>query len=142
MAEIASVHLTTHPLVLELTGKRTPRTGLEGKFSVFHAAAVALLHGDGAPTAFTDDLVNDPAVISLRDRIDATPDAIPVLGESRQVGGFIFATGFSGHGLALGPIAGKLTAELIADGQPSLDIHHMDYARFAEGRVGKPKSVV
>lgn len=75
VAEIASVHLTTHPLVLELTGKRTPRTGLEGKFSVFHAAAVALLHGDGAPTAFTDDLVNDPAVISLRDRIDATPDA-------------------------------------------------------------------
>ena len=74
--------------------------------------------------------------------IDATPDAIPVLGESRRVPGFIFATGFSGHGLALGPIAGKLTAELIADGYPSLDLHHMDYARFAEGRVGKPKSVV
>ncbi len=74
--------------------------------------------------------------------IDATPDAIPVLGASSTVGGFIFATGFSGHGLALGPIAGQLTAELIADGQPSLDIHHMDYARFAEGRVGKPKSVV
>lgn len=74
--------------------------------------------------------------------IDATPDAIPVLGEAQAVPGFIFATGFSGHGLALGPIAGKLTAELIADGQPSLDIHHMDYARFAEGRVGKPKSVV
>ena len=30
----------------------------------------------------------------------------------------------------------------LEDGQPSLDIHHMDYARFAEGRVGKPKSVV
>lgn len=74
VAEIASVHLTTHPLVLELTGKRTPCTGLEGKFSVFHAAAVALLHGDGAPTAFTDELVNDPRVTDLRDRIDATPD--------------------------------------------------------------------
>lgn len=74
--------------------------------------------------------------------IDATPDAIPVLGEARAVPGFIFATGFSGHGLALGPIAGKLTAELIADGQPSLDIRHMDYARFAEGRAGKPRSVV
>lgn len=74
VADIASVHLTTHPLVLELTGKRTPRTGLEGKFSVFHAAAVALLNGDGAPTAFTDELVNDNHVIDLRDRIDATPD--------------------------------------------------------------------
>lgn len=74
--------------------------------------------------------------------IDATPDALPVLGEAREVPGFVFATGFSGHGLALGPMAGKLTAELIADGKPSLDIHAMDYARFAEGRVGKPKSVV
>ncbi|PZX41225.1 2-methylcitrate dehydratase PrpD [Roseinatronobacter thiooxidans] len=75
VADIASVHLTTHPLVLELTGKRTPRTGLEGKFSVFHSAAVALLHGDGAPTAFTDEMVNDAAVVDLRDRIHATADS-------------------------------------------------------------------
>ncbi|WP_265502595.1 MmgE/PrpD family protein [Paracoccus beibuensis] len=74
VAEIASVQLTTHPLVLELTGKRTPRTGLEGKFSVFHAAAVALLQGDGAPTAFTDEVVTNPQVIDLRDRINATAD--------------------------------------------------------------------
>jgi 2-methylcitrate dehydratase PrpD len=72
--DIAKVHLTTHPLVLELTGKRTPRKGLEGKFSVFHAAAAALLRGDGAPTAFTDELVKDAAVVDLRDRIDATAD--------------------------------------------------------------------
>jgi len=74
VAAIASVHLTTHPLVLELTGKKTPRTGLEGKFSVFHAAACALLHGDGAPTAFSDAMVADPAVVALRDRITATAD--------------------------------------------------------------------
>ena len=34
---IASVALRVHPLVLELTGKRAPQTGLEGKFSVYHA---------------------------------------------------------------------------------------------------------
>lgn len=72
--DIAKVHLTTHPLVLELTGKRTPKTGLEGKFSVFHSAACALLRGDGAPTAFTDEVVNLPEIIDLRDRIDATAD--------------------------------------------------------------------
>jgi len=70
--------------------------------------------------------------------IDATPDAIPVLGAASAVPAFRFATGFSGHGLALDPVAGKL----IADGQPSLDIRHMDYARVAAGRLGKPKSVV
>ena len=72
--DIASVSLRTHPLVLELTGKRTPKTGLEGKFSVFHSAACALLRGDGAPTAFTDEVVALPEIIALRDRVTATTD--------------------------------------------------------------------
>lgn len=72
--DIAKVHLTTHPLVLELTGKRTPKTGLESKFSVFHSAACALLRGDGAPTAFTDEVVSLPEIIELRDRIEAVAD--------------------------------------------------------------------
>jgi 2-methylcitrate dehydratase PrpD len=69
---IKAVRLTAHPLVLELTGKRAPRTGLEGKFSVFHAAAAALLRGDGTPTAFTDEAVNAPEIVALRDRVEAT----------------------------------------------------------------------
>lgn len=71
---IAEVHLRTHPLVLELTGKTEPRTGLEGKFSVFHAAAAALLRADGSPTAFTDALVNDPALVALRRKVRAETD--------------------------------------------------------------------
>ena len=39
--EIETVELTTNPLVIELTGKTAPKTGLEGKFSVYHAAATA-----------------------------------------------------------------------------------------------------
>jgi 2-methylcitrate dehydratase PrpD len=74
VSTIATVELRTHPLVLELTGKKTPRTGLEGKFSVFHAAATAFLRGDGTPTAFTDEAVRDPTIIALRDKITATSD--------------------------------------------------------------------
>jgi 2-methylcitrate dehydratase PrpD len=72
--DIRSVELRTHPLVLELTGKRTPRTGLEGKFSVYHSAATALLRGDGAPTAFTDEVVNLAEIVALRDRVTAIAD--------------------------------------------------------------------
>ena len=72
--DIATVRLATHPLVLELTGKRTPRTGLEGKFSVYHSAACALLRGDGAPTAFTDAVVTLPEIVALRDSVTATAD--------------------------------------------------------------------
>lgn len=74
--------------------------------------------------------------------IDSLPDALPVLGESGHVQGFIFATGFSGHGFAMGPIVGRLMSELIIDGQTSIDISQLSFDRFREGKIGKPKSLV
>jgi 2-methylcitrate dehydratase PrpD len=74
--QIAKVHLRTHPLVLELTGRKSPKTELEGKFSVYHSASVALLHGDGSPTAFTDEIVNDAEVVALRGKIEAEANAL------------------------------------------------------------------
>jgi 2-methylcitrate dehydratase PrpD len=69
MREIERVELRVHPLVHELTGKKEPKTELETKFSVYHAAACALLRGDGSPTAFTDEAANDPALIELRRKV-------------------------------------------------------------------------
>ena len=74
--------------------------------------------------------------------IDAAPDLIPVLGEVPQLRGFVLATGFSGHGFAMGPIAGRLVAELIVDGKPSLDLSAFRLSRFAEGAIGKPRNVL
>jgi glycine/D-amino acid oxidase-like deaminating enzyme len=74
--------------------------------------------------------------------IDAAPDLVPVLGEAPRLRGFVFATGFSGHGFAMGPIAGRLVAELIVDGKTSLDISGFRFSRFAEGAIGKPRNVL
>jgi glycine/D-amino acid oxidase-like deaminating enzyme len=74
--------------------------------------------------------------------IDATPDLLPVLGEAPGPRGFVFATGFSGHGFAMGPVAGRLVSELIADGKPSLDISGLRFSRFAEGAIGRPRNVL
>jgi glycine/D-amino acid oxidase-like deaminating enzyme len=74
--------------------------------------------------------------------IDAAPDLVPVLGEVPPLRGFLLATGFSGHGFAMGPIAGRLVSELIVDGKPSLDIAGFRFSRFAEGAVGKPRNVL
>jgi 2-methylcitrate dehydratase PrpD len=71
-AQIERVALAVHPWVIELTSKRTPQTGLEGKFSVYHAAAVALIEGDGGERQFSDRAVRDPAIVALRERVDAT----------------------------------------------------------------------
>lgn len=71
---IDRVELRVNPMVLELTGKRTPTTGLEGKFSVFHAAAVSLVRGLAGEPQFSDEVVCDPAVVALRERVTATSD--------------------------------------------------------------------
>ncbi|KAE8443712.1 hypothetical protein EG329_001484 [Mollisiaceae sp. DMI_Dod_QoI] len=71
---IKSVHAKVHPLVLELTGKRKPKDGLEGKFSVFHGAAIGLIYGKGTPSEYEDHVVLDANVISIRDKVDGEAD--------------------------------------------------------------------
>jgi 2-methylcitrate dehydratase PrpD len=79
--QIARIDLSVHPLVLELTGKRTPQTGLEGKFSVYFAVAVAITTGAAGVKQFTDAWVHDAAVAALRDRVVANVD--PAIGETQ-----------------------------------------------------------
>lgn len=75
-------------------------------------------------------------------RIDATPDALPVLGAVDNPKGFLFATGFSGHGFAMGPIVGQIMAKLIMDGESEFDLHPMRYSRFKEGDLAQPRNVL
>lgn len=69
--KIRAVHAKVHPLVIELTSKRTPKDGLEAKFSVFHAIAVGLLTGKATPSQYLDEVVTDPQVVAVRDRVEA-----------------------------------------------------------------------
>jgi len=73
--DIESIALKVHPLVLELTGKKTPQTGLEGKFSVYHSSAVAIVHGAAGEEQYSDEVVRDPRVITLRDKVAATVES-------------------------------------------------------------------
>ena len=72
--QIASVELKAHALTLNLMGKTEPRTGLEGKFSIYHATAVALVTGRGGDQAFRDAAVNDPVVVAVRRKVAVTVD--------------------------------------------------------------------
>ena len=72
--DIERIDLKVHSLVLELTGKTAPRTGLEAKFSVYHACAAGILLGEVGEHAFSDEVVARADVIALRDRIKASVD--------------------------------------------------------------------
>ena len=74
--------------------------------------------------------------------IDMTPDMLPTIGAVDQPAGLILATGFSGHGFGMGPIVGRLVAELIQNGKPSLELDAFRFSRFHDGTKLPPHSVV
>ena len=61
--------------MLELTGKTAPRTGLEGKFSVYHACAAGIIFGRAGEDEFSDGIVARPDIVALRNRVSASVDA-------------------------------------------------------------------
>ncbi|MBB3178471.1 MmgE/PrpD family protein [Variovorax sp. Sphag1AA] len=72
--QVERIELRVHSLVLELTGKKEPKDGLQGKFSVYHGCAAGLLFGRAAEEEFSDAVVNDPRVVALRNKVQATVD--------------------------------------------------------------------
>lgn len=72
--DVARIDLWVHPLVLELMGKKSPQAGLESKFSVYHAAAVAMVEGAGGEQQFTDRAVLRSETADLRNRVFPTID--------------------------------------------------------------------
>jgi glycine cleavage system T protein len=74
--------------------------------------------------------LEDAEVVKLINGPEAfTPDGEFILGES-DVRGFWVAAGFCAHGLAGAGGMGRLVAEWIVEGVPSLDVWEMDSRRF------------
>lgn len=71
---------------------------------------------------------------------ECTPDMMPILGPVVGPEGLLVAAGFSGHGFALGPLAGRLMSDWIVKGDPGMDLSAFAYRRFLR-RAG-PLSVV
>ena len=71
---IAAVQLRVAPLVKDLCNQTGITKGLQGKFSVYHGAAVGLVRGRAGVQEYTDEAVNDPAVKRVRELTEATGD--------------------------------------------------------------------
>ena len=67
--------------------------------------------------------------------IDMTPDMIPVIDAPGTPEGLVIATGMSGHGFGMGPITGRIAAELATEGRTSMDISGFRFARFKDGPI-------
>ena len=72
-----------------------------------------------------------------------TPDAQPIIGESKEISGFYNAVGYSGHGYMLAPASGEVIAEIIIDGKPSkINIDHLNIKRFEDENLKTEHNVV
>jgi 2-methylcitrate dehydratase PrpD len=72
--DIKAVRLRVAPLVLDLCNQQGITKGLQGKFSVYHGAAVGLVRGRAGVQEYTDAAVNDPDVKRVREAATATGD--------------------------------------------------------------------
>ena len=72
--DVERIELKVHSLVLELTGKKEPQDGLQGKFSVYHGCAAGLLFGRAGEPEYADAIVRREDVTALRRKVVATVD--------------------------------------------------------------------
>lgn len=73
---------------------------------------------------------------------EVTPDHNALLGESREVSRFLYATGFSGHGFLQGPAIGEILRDLYLGVDPFIDISPLDVERFATGELRPERNIV
>ena len=82
-SDIQAVRLHVAPLVLDLCNQQNITRGLQGKFSVYHGAAVGLVRGQAGLDEYTDAAVNDPAVKRVRECVTAVGDPAVTEDQSR-----------------------------------------------------------
>ncbi|MCA9928252.1 MAG: FAD-dependent oxidoreductase [Anaerolineales bacterium] len=59
-----------------------------------------------------------------------SPDGLPYIGRARRCKNLVVGTGHATLGMSMGPITGKLLAELVGEKRPSLPLHSFNIERF------------
>ncbi len=79
------------------------------------------------PELNREDFVEVPVWRGLR---PCSPDGLPYLGRTKRFDNLSIATGHAMMGLSLGPISGKLMAEVLSDEHPSQDLGLLSPDRY------------
>jgi sarcosine oxidase, subunit beta len=130
----------------------------------FHREGPGMLMGMASPgerPGFTVETSDDwiPALIEVAERrapvlanvgikggwaglYEITPDHNALIGESRRVSRFLYATGFSGHGFLQAPAVGEVVRDLVLEREPFVDVAPLSADRFADDRERPEFNVV
>jgi 2-methylcitrate dehydratase PrpD len=133
--------------VLELTGRKEPRDGLEGKFSVYHGFAAGLMFGRAGEHEYDDAIVTRDDMVALRRKVVATVDD-SIAEESADVTA-VLKDGRREHVFvkeAIGSIQRPLTDAMLEakfrdQAEPVIGKAHVDAALVACWKLGEAKDV-
>lgn len=78
--------------------------------------------------AYRPEHLDGPVWCGLR---PCSPDGMPYVGRTKRAGNVVFATGHAMMGMSLGPITGRLVAEIVAGDPPSLPLDLLNPDRYA-----------
>jgi sarcosine oxidase subunit beta len=85
---------------------------------------------EDAARVVAPDLVGRPLEGGWAGLYENTPDHNAIIGVARQLDGFFYATGFSGHGFLQAPAVGEVVRDLYRGVEPFLDVTPFDVSRF------------
>jgi sarcosine oxidase subunit beta len=73
---------------------------------------------------------------------EMTPDHNAIIGETRGVSRFLYATGFSGHGFLQGPAVGEIIRDIVLEREPPVDVGPLSVERFDAAALRPEYNVV
>ncbi|MGW6399375.1 NAD(P)/FAD-dependent oxidoreductase [Streptomyces sp. NPDC055134] len=73
---------------------------------------------------------------------EVTPDHNALIGRSRELDNFLYATGFSGHGFLQAPAVGEIIRDLHLDRDTFVDVTPLSADRFRSGAAVRPEAHV
>jgi 2-methylcitrate dehydratase PrpD len=73
-AVVESVSLRVHPLTMSLADRPRPKDPIEAQISVYHWAAVSMVHRVAGVAHLRQSCIDDPAVVSMRERVRSVAD--------------------------------------------------------------------
>ena len=95
---------------------------------------------NNAAEVVAPSLANRELEVGWAGLYENTPDHNAMIGSSDAVAGFMYATGFSGHGFLQGPAVGELIRDMYLGRESFMDPSHFSAARFA-GELSRVREV-